>query len=275
MTPLLVILSMVFEILLSKEGKKKIKRDSEVVPFDRLTGLKELFFSLGDNRKVCRYFFSGALKDKVICENEFECMDCHIHQRFGKVNFCPTCRGGVEKVSGFDFNTCYFYHRGHTFINIERNGYVRVGVDPLLRSVFRDAQKIMLFEEGEFVDMDDISFGIVKNGKVFPILSPISGEIVRINENILTELNGKVSKFPWVYVVKPFHLLVDLQKLFYGKEAINWFRYEIEEFVKEMTGNDLFAADGGVISFKDLEVNYDKFVENFLFSLKTNNGGIS
>ncbi len=275
MTPIMVLLSIVFGIMISESGKKKIKRSSEILSEESAKGLKEVFSYLQDEKKICRYFFSGSLKEKVICENEFECADCFIHQKLKEIDISGNYPVKKEKISGMTFNSCYFYHRGHTWANVEKNGYVKIGFDPLIKNVFKNCEKIMLLEKGEFVEMGEICSSFQIRGNMYPTLSPISGEIVKLNESVLTEINSSSFEFPWVYIIKPFHLSVDLQKLLYGKEAVNWFRYEVESFLKELSGGKEFAADGGEMDFGGLEVNFKEFTESFLISLKNKKGGIS
>ncbi len=275
MTPIMVLISMIFGIMVTYSRGKKIKRNSEIIMEEDAKGLKEVFNYLDDKRKICRYFFSNSLKEKLICENEFECNNCFIHQKLKEIDVSENYTKKIEKIGGMEFNLCYFYHRGHTWLNIEKNGYVKIGFDPFLKNVFKKSEKVILSKKGDFLEIDEIGCALQIEETICPILSPISGEIVRVNRAIFTELKSNSQKYPWLYIVKPFHLSVDLQELLYGREALNWFRYEVENFLKELSDEKEFVADGGTVDFSNLKVNFEKFRESFLLSLKNKNGGIS
>ncbi len=266
MTPFLVFATFLFGIMVS--GNKKVKRGIESFENEK-EGLKEVFPDVGEDRKVCRYYFSGDLDSVLICDNEFECKDCGVHKRFiKKVFFLDESKFFVKDVRGLNFSPCIFYHRGHSCIYICRNGVVLIGIDSFILNIIgKRVNKVVLPEEGDFVEAGEIGFSLIFNDQYFPVLSPISGQILQINENMLKDI--KLNKtFVWFCAVKPFDLGSELQSLLSGKEAEEWLKYELNAFKEKIFSESEFAADGGEINFSSLDFDKNMFVKNFLLSFK-------
>ncbi len=76
--------------------------------------------------------------------------------------------------------------------------------------------------------------GVIESTKYTgPIVAPVSGEIVAVNE-LIRKVGAKgVEKDPygegWLAVLKPSKLEVDLKNLLYGDAAVEWFKKEAEK----------------------------------------------
>ncbi|BBB32020.1 conserved hypothetical protein [Thermotomaculum hydrothermale] len=266
MTPLLVFLSFLFGAVFV--NSKKTERN--VLSFKvESEGLKEVFPDLDSNRKICKYYFSGDLESPLVCDNEFECRDCPIHKRFvNSLVFTEEKFFCTKKVMGLDFSPCIFYHRGHTLLSITKNGNVLVGIDSfILNLIGKKAEKVVLPEEGDFIEANEIGFSLIIEKDYFPILSPVSGEIVKVNDNIAQDIKDNKA-FVWLCMVKPFNLEEDLPSLLLGREAEEWFKYEVNSFKNNLFRDSEFAADGGELAISNLNTIPEDFVENFLYSYK-------
>ncbi len=260
MISVLVFLTFAFGILISKH-EKGLKREVRV-DSQSFEGVKEVFYELPEEKRICRYFFSGSLKTRLICENEFECVNCHVHNRFKNIVHFDDSSTKEAFRSVLDFDSSLFYHRGHTCLKIERNGYVKVGADNFLLTCCVLKGKTMLPEVGDFIEAGEIAFAVEIDEVVVPIVSPVSGEVVAVN---MAAGDGESSR--WFVMVKPFNLNVDLQNLLYGEEAYNWLKFEIELLRREYLKDSEFAADGGEIDLKNLNVNWKTFIKNYLLSM--------
>ncbi len=259
MISVLVMLTFVFGIMISKDNgkiKRAVKTDVEF-----LEGLKEIFHHLPEEKRICRYYFSGSLKTGLACDNEFDCANCHVHNRFKNVVRFEK-EQTPKKVGGLIVDGNVFYHRGHTCLKVERNGYVRVGVDNLVAQCCLGKGRILLPSIGDFIEAGEISFAIEVDGTVLPLVSPVSGEVVAVNSAPENTDNGH----GWFAVVKPFNLSEDLQNLLYGKEAANWFKHEISSMTRDFAESGEFAADGGELNFSNIEINWKIFIKHYLLS---------
>ncbi len=267
MVYLLVFLTFALGVIFDK-SHSKLKRTTMTFS-EYAQGLEEVFPFLEKDRRVCKYYFSGLLQSKKICDCEFDCKSCAVHKRLMSNAIEPYFDILSTKVLGLDFSPCAFYHRGHSFLVIEKNGNVRIGVDSLITALFgTKCEKVILPEKGDFLESGEIAFSLVVKGKKIPVLSPISGEVIGINSNLPNEIKEKNGMHQWVLIIKPFSLSHDLQNLLYGREAENWFRYELQNLKSLLLRNSSFAADGGEIDFSHLEIPIDNFVEEFLLSFK-------
>ncbi len=268
---LLVFLTFALGVIFDK-SQSKLKRTTMTFS-EYAQGLEEVFPFLNEDRRICKYYFSGNLKSKKVCDCEFDCQSCAIHKRLMSSAIEPYFEIISTKVSGLDFSPCAFYHRGHSFLVIEKNGNVRIGADSLITALFgTKCERVILPEKGDFLESGEIAFSLVINGKKIPVLSPISGEVIGINSSLQSEIKEKKGMHQWALVIKPFNLSHDLQNLLYGKEAENWFRYELQNLKFLVLKDSSFAADGGEIDFSYLEIPIDNFVEEFLLSYKSING---
>jgi len=259
MTPILVACTFLTSVLANLKNNKD-KSEQEMAVEIREAGLKELFEELPKNRKHCRYNFNSKLDINKICENEFDCTGCFTHRENRYRTFIHNQSNSTVNISGFSFEPTKFYHRGHLSTGIECCGLSRIGYSPLLKELVRDAVLIEPLRKNDIVEQNEI-IAIFKtsNNVEIPLLSPISGEIVAANH--LSENDS------WLALVKPFDLRKELQNLLYGQEAINWFTYEMEDFMNTVAGDLEFAADGGEIDLSQIEhLPWKEIIFNFLMS---------
>ncbi len=260
MTPILVACTFLTSILANLKSKNN--KAGEILTEEvKEAGLKELFSELNENRKQCRYNFNPKLNMNKICENEFDCTSCFIHReyRYKFSKFGETYKD--INISGFNFKPDRFYHRGHLTVTLEQCGVVTIGFSPLLTKLLVNAQPIEPLRKNDIVEQNEILtiFNNIQHVEI-PLLSPLSGEIIAVNQT----LNSNSS---WLCAIKPFDLRKELQNLMFGEEAVNWFLFETEEFVKLITNSNTFAADGGEIDIKNISsLPWKEIVFNFLMS---------
>jgi glycine cleavage system H lipoate-binding protein len=260
MTPVLVACTFLTSVLANLKNKNN--KSGEITAQEvREAGLKELFEELNKNRKQCRYNFNPKLKMQKICENEFDCTGCFIHREY-RYKFSKFGETYKElNISGFKFEPNKFYHRGHLTVSIEQCGIVTIGFSPLLAELLTNAQPTEPLRKNDIVEQNEV-LTIFNNvhGVEIPLLSPLSGEIIAINQE---SDNNRL----WLCAIKPFDLRKELQNLMFGEEAANWFDFETQEFVSLVTQQNIFAADGGEINIKNISsLPWKEIVFNFLMS---------
>jgi len=262
-------------LMIRETGHHGTSRNLDGVPgdFPEAEGLKEVFPDLPPDRRICRYYFGNQAGAPVYCENEYECVSCHVHRKMMAAGpgQPDELRCGL-KVAGVPFPLERYYHRGHVWARPERNGYVRIGLDSLAVQMAGAAVKVRLPDIGEMLDQGECSFSVTRSGgETLPFLAPMSGEVVAVNQFLREDLKDSQKRNEsWVLVIKPFSMSRELQNLLFGTEAAKWFRYEMDSLVKlaagEM-GEDEFAADGGTLDVETLTgFPWGKFITNFLLS---------
>jgi hypothetical protein len=93
---------------------------------------EEFFKKLPASARKCHYMFTGDISYKL-CINGFNCSNCSFQQMMEDSDRVETDWDipidDSQLIDGFRFPQGVHYHRGHTWIRIENQGNVRVGVD--------------------------------------------------------------------------------------------------------------------------------------------------
>ncbi len=165
-----------------------------------------------------------------------------------------------------------YYHQGHTWIIPEDMDVVKVGIDDFASKLLGSVTSIKLAPTGSKVSQGEPALRVVIDGKEIPLLSPVSGEIIAHNENVL-ENPEKIGNDPyregWIMKVKTPRISTDIKNLFSGRMAKAWMNTTLER-LRELSGGDLGLVyqDGGfpvngiakVLSLKE----WEKIAKEFL-----------
>ena len=157
-----------------------------------------------------------------------------------------------------------FVAPNHTWVNIEMNGAVRVGLDDFIRKTMPDISAIELPTAGKKVNRGESLFSMKHNERTIEICSPISGKVTVINEEHAEHpewIASKPFELSWMCCVEPSNLSEELHALKIGADSMSWYRQEIEKYTDLMkAGGKALAntAAGGKADDKD-----DKFVDTF------------
>jgi len=173
-----------------------------------------------------------------------------------------------------------FHSKNHTWIYMEKSGAAKVGMDDFILRTTGDISLQNLRSSGEIVKKGDLLAEIVKRDKTLKVYSPITGEIVTVNElaTVAPEmLSEDTYSKGWIYKIKPTNWKAEIQSLYLAEETINWSKNEVarykdfvaEAFKKQHQGEEaLILQDGGEIADQSLaefdsEV-WNDFQSNFL-----------
>jgi len=88
-------------------------------------------------------------------------------------------------VEGFLVPETLRYHPGHGWLSRERKNVVRVGVDEFAAALLGRVEKIELPKPGHWVRQGQRSLGFFKGGEKAEMVSPIEGEVVEVNAEVL------------------------------------------------------------------------------------------
>jgi len=153
------------------------------------------------------------------------------------------------------------FDKGHTWVFMEKNGIVKVGIDDFLQHITGPITRVKMKSPGEKVRKGDHVLSLIQNGKQLNIKSPVSGTIVARNERLLGEtdiVNTSPYDEGWVYAIEPENWEKDSRLLNLAGKYTDFLKEElarIRDFLSVMPGtNDVRYArvvlqDGG--EFKD------------------------
>jgi glycine cleavage system H protein len=126
-----------------------------------------------------------------------------------------------------------FISPSHTWINLELNGTVRLGLDDLVLKILGPVQDIEFPAIGQKVEKGDPLFAIRKGEQRLNLLSPVSGSVKSINETLdenIEYLHMKPYELGWICTLEPSNLPGDLQSMIIGADSIAWYQQEIDNF---------------------------------------------
>jgi len=155
----------------------------------------------------------------------------------------------LKKVAGYDMPEYYYYHRGHSWTNMEYGGRIRVGMDDFAQRLIGGIDGIELPTVGEKIYQGSVGWTIRRDSRKAKVLSPMDGIITAINPEV--EKNASlISQDPygngWIYMIEPLNLRKNLKGLLYGEDASAWLEDEAKRLLNRIeTEIGATAADGG------------------------------
>jgi glycine cleavage system H protein len=171
-----------------------------------------------------------------------------------------------------------FFGKGHTWVSLRSSGNVQIGVDDLMKKIVGKIDKISMDAVGTKIKRGDILFTMDQNDKKLNFLSPVSGIVYSLNDNMLESpekfVNTSYEK-SWLCTVKPDNLSVEIKLMKIAGEASKWMKDEMTRLKDFIAGvnveNSLVGAtlhDGGspvygTMQYMD-EPTWKKFEQEFL-----------
>jgi glycine cleavage system H lipoate-binding protein len=132
-----------------------------------------------------------------------------------------------EKIRSFPAGL--FYDKSHTWVIMEKEGKVRVGIDDFLQYVTGPITRVMLKKPGEQVKRGEPFLSLVQEGKKLEIHAPLSGTIVEQNSDLAfdsSRINDEPFSGGWVYVMEPLNWLSELRSYLMGDQYRSWLQRE-------------------------------------------------
>jgi glycine cleavage system H protein len=148
-------------------------------------------------------------------------------------------------VSGFQLKPALAYHPGHLWVHRVSRDQGYVGLDDFARRLAGPSAHVALFEVGTHVSQGDRIAVVERDGAKFPLLSPVSGEIVGVNPRLKNEPDLPF-KDPygngWLCKIRSPRLFAELSNLLSGSLANRWMQDTGDRF-----RHRLMLAHGSVI----------------------------
>jgi len=224
-------------------------------------------------KRPCIHHMKGHIEFKA-CPKTYHCIDCefdHYFQDQFKV-YTMVKPVSFNDIKGVSLPVGYYLHSGHTWVKIEDNNTVRIGIDDFASRLFGKFTTIKTPLMGKQVSQGKKAFQLSRDRHAASFVSPVSG--------VITEINSKVNKKPglinddpyidgWVLSLYCPNLKQDLKQLMFMNSNKMFMKKEVDklyEFLEEET--QLAAADGGSLG-KDLfgnlpQISWDSLLNLFI-----------
>ena len=236
---------------------------------------REKLKELPQAKRPCLHHMKQRI-DFRACINDYSCSDCDFDQYFNDqfTVFATVNPVDLIEVEGFKIPQGYYLHRGHSWIKIEEENAVRVGLDEFTLRLLGPFDSIEAPLIGKTLQQGRPDITLRRGNKTARLLSPVSGVVTAANIGLRQD--GRVESKDayaqgWVVRAHSNDLRRDMKKLMIGDESTTFLRSEVEHLtaVIEETAGPL-AADGGVLG-DDLygklpELGWDRLTKKFLRS---------
>ncbi len=130
----------------------------------------------------------------------------------------------------------YGFHQGHTWMKVDlmspnRQRLVKVGLDDFAQKLIGKVDAVVLPAVGSRLRQGDKGWSLMVDSKAIPMLSPVDGEVVAVNEAVLRSPEI-LSRDPygegWLLKVKSDRIAADTRNLLSGKVAKAWMETSLE-----------------------------------------------
>ncbi len=205
------------------------------------------------SKRPCVHHMKGHITFRI-CNKDYHCGKCDFDQFFEEQYCIHTVLSPVEavQVKGFTVPQGYYFHYGHAWAKIEKDAYVRVGVDDFALRLFGPFDRIETPLLGGKVRQSQPHIRFARGRLSAEMLSPISGTVTAVNSRLREDgrLAGSAPYSEgWVMMVKPDALRVELKELMIQDETKQFISGQVDLLYKEIdAAAGIVAADGGYLS---------------------------
>lgn len=153
-----------------------------------------------------------------------------------------------------------YYDKSHTWVFMEKDGTVKMGIDDFLHRVTGDYTALIMKSPGEIIVKNEPVLTLVQQGKKLNIYSPISGIIRESNEDLAdypSLLNNSVYSWGWMYAIEPANWMREISFLKMADSYKKWLKNEIsrlKDFLaktvnpeNELAGQLVYQEGGEII----------------------------
>jgi len=224
-------------------------------------------------KQPCLHHMKGRI-DFRACTHDYQCGNCEFDQYFSDQYTVHAVVRPVDvlDVKGFKLPHGYYLHRGHTWVKIEEDSTVRIGLDDFALRLLGPLDRVDAPLMGKELKQDRDDILLSRSSNTARVQSPVSGVVTDINPE-LREKGNLANQDPytrgWVMRLHSDNLRRDLKNLMIGEQASEYLDGEIDRLyrvIEEEIGP--LAADGGYLGddiFGNLpETSWPKLARLFL-----------
>jgi glycine cleavage system H lipoate-binding protein/ABC-type phosphate transport system substrate-binding protein len=146
-----------------------------------------------------------------------------------------------------------YFDKTHTWIFMERDGKVRVGIDDFLQNFTGKYTRIKMKKTGDSVKRNEPVVTLIQDGKHLDICAPVSGTVKAINEALTDEperINNSPYNEGWIYLIEPLNWLSEIRFFKMGQHYRSWLRRELLR-LKDFFAVSVHAKVYGQVVFQD------------------------
>lgn len=178
----------------------------------------------------------------------------------------------MNVVGGFKAPAHLSYHPGHAWAVKESRQTVRVGLDDFAARVVGQIDQIDLPARGRWLRQGERGWTIGRGSHRFEMLSPIEGEVVDVNPEVLLNpalIHQDPYGVGWLVAVKAPAVDGNMKNLLHGRLAQRWMEESVGALHTRISpGSEARLQDGGhaigdVLSLVP-EFQWEKFVQEML-----------
>lgn len=203
-------------------------------------------------KRPCVHHMKGHIEFKA-CPKAYQCIDCEFDQFFNDQFKVYTLLKPVQfdEINGFSLPMGYYFSRGHTWIKIEDNGMVRMGIDDFVCRLLGWFDTLSTPLMGKKIGLGKPAITLSRQGHEVIFTSPVNGVVTEVNAHA-RKSPGLISQAPytdgWILTLYCPDLKQDLKNLFFmdrAREFMDGSVTHLYQFLQEKS--QLAAADGGTI----------------------------
>lgn len=227
------------------------------------------------SKRPCIHHMKGHIDFKT-CPKSYHCVDCEFDQYFHDQFKVYTVLKpvGYKDISGVSLPVGYYLHKGHTWLKVEDQNHVRIGLDDFATRLLGAPDQIQALLMGKQATMGLPAFSFFRDGNAASFPSPVDGVVTEVNTNLKNKpelVNQQPYTDGWIMILYCPDLRKNLKQLMFMDSATGFVQTEVDNlytFLEQETG--LMAADGGSLG-NDLygnlpDLTWDKLISRFLCS---------
>lgn len=236
-----------------KERQSAKENTDIITPKKEINAWMEEFRHLPADQRKCRYMLMNEVSYKI-CPNSFRCGECSFDQMMQdrkQPDFDFSAKNH-EKVAGVYMYDQLYYFRNHTWLQLERNGKYRIGIDDFARRIIGNIEGIDLSTVGTNLDFEEYCLTIHHEYGDMELFCPVKGIVDSINQEVLNNVSlitDEPYQGGWLMTVDPDSILKSNKNLLKGDEAKAWMIGETNLLSETVYGElGVTLADGATIS---------------------------
>ena len=153
-----------------------------------------------------------------------------------------------------------YYDKTHTWAFMEKNGFVKVGVDDFLQHLTGPLTQVKLKAAGEKVRRGEKIMTVMHDGKQLELYAPVSGTIKEQNQLLVSnpsQINSSPYDEGWVYQIEPSNWIRETHFMFMAGKFKAWLDEEfsrLKEFLATSANRNsevyehIVMQDGGELT---------------------------
>jgi len=224
-------------------------------------------------KRPCIHHMKGQIEFKN-CPKSYYCVDCEFDQYFHDQFKVHTMVKPVkfDSINGVSLPVGYYLHPGHTWIKLEDQGMVRMGIDDFASRLLGKFDTLSAPLMGKKIEQGKPLLTLSRQGHEVSFLSPVNGVITEVNDQT-RKTPARINQAPytdgWVVMIYCPNLKQDLKQLMFMDSCRRFMGKEVKKlyaFLEKRT--TLHAADGGSLVsdlFGNLPgVSWDSLITTFI-----------